>query len=104
VILSTFALGNFRIAGVTAIADSSEDGLAGPSRHVVPPAWSSTMALTVADNLRRCIERFGANVTNPTRSRSMTQRTMPRYMPPAIPAKVEAAPVDDEPEAAPPAS
>ena len=33
------------------------------------------MALSVADNLRRCMERFGSTVTSPARSRSMMQRT-----------------------------
>lgn len=57
------------------------------------------MALSVADNLRRCMERFGSTVANPTRSRSMMQRTSPRYIAPAPEAKLEPAPEDKEEKA-----
>ena len=61
------------------------------------------MALSVADNLRRCIERFGSTVANPTRSRSMMQRSSPRYMAPASQPKAETTRDDKGPKVLPPA-
>lgn len=33
------------------------------------------MSLSVEDNIRRCIEKFGAHVSESTRSRSMTRKS-----------------------------
>ncbi len=59
------------------------------------------MALTVADNLRRCMERFGSTVASPARSRTMMQRPQLRYAMASTRPKAEPA---DEPKPAEPAA